>query len=232
MPDGEIIVTARIIPLTWDVGTGSTPGGSLGRGGFYADDIGESDPVTPPTDGTYQPPPDIIVDPAVIVTQAIQQALNRFAMNRLGVHVAIGNAPATTLITTNNGNFVSIDELYSNWLNLDFRLSSRTFPTGFGGQVEGKGPWQSSFSPATLTGYDADSHGSIYLALHELAHTTFASTDFLTEQYGIYRARGGLDANWASSPEFILTEKYANDIARDLAVALELPVMANPTHGY
>lgn len=227
-----IVVTARVRAG----GYGGNAASGFQGGGIYDSlfiDMGPP-PVSeePPTDGSFQPPPTLYPEEGYGLDP---QLASRFRLAILNTYTKLGNAPGNGVISTSNNQLISYDELYSKYLSLDFRVSfTLVFPPGFGGTVgRTDDGYLSTIKNSTVEGYDSIPNGITFMILHELSHITQASSDFHEQKLNSYIARGGTVQNWGSSPEFVETEKYANRIARDIALALNIPLMSvEPTHGY
>jgi hypothetical protein len=227
-----IIVTARVR----SGGYGGSASSGFQAGGIYDSLFIDMSPPPvvddPPIDGSFQPPPTLFAEDGYAIEPGLAQ---RFRLSILSIQTKLGNAPGNSVIATSNNQLIAFDELYAKYLTLDFRISfTLTFPPGFGGTVgridDG---YLSTIKNSTVQGYDSIPNGITFMILHELSHITQASSDFHEQKLNSYIARGGVVANWGSSPEFIETERYANRIARDIALALNIPLMnVEPTHGY
>ena len=230
-----IVVTARLIPRYGALSTPIINEPGPQQGGFYENQATPFEFEAPPTDGSYQPPPAVLIEPVTLIPADVQAAINRLSIAINRIDTLLKNVDAFRAVSTNDGRVLTIDQIYTNWLNLSFLITfNQTFRPGFGGEVRGSRDigWQSRMDRNTLVGYDRNLNGLVFVTIHELGHTTQESVEYLQSQYDAFLGRGGIDSEWSFSPEFADTERYANDIVRDILNILGLPVMANPTHGY
>jgi hypothetical protein len=233
----ELVVTARLLPLSYYNGGGGGGGGIVGASpSFYtsAPDMEALPPEQGPTDGSVQPPPTVYFEEGLSAAETA--ALNRFRLTVQSIHVKLGATYASQTIPSGSGTNITLSDIYSHNLWLNFKITLTTsYRTGAGGEVKtfADGSSLSSMRASTLTGYDAfGESGRNYLALHELSHTLPIATSFFNTQYQTFLAFGGSDANWESSANHAIAERYVNTIAKRLAEALGIPIMENPPHGY
>jgi hypothetical protein len=194
-------------------------------------------------DGGYQPPdpgsnPPIVtadVDLDAAENSSLRLSIIRFGLAISNLHYKLGSIPSFTVVAK-DGRAVDAGELYANWLYLDFTITNGVvYRPGYGGENRGSaasGGWVVHIDRLAFLGYDAlNEAGRNFLALHELAHTTNAATDFWQSQYLSFKARGGQEDQWGMSAEFSAVENYTNHLAKQIANSLEVSLLENPPHG-
>lgn len=233
----EVVVTARYLPFElYDLGSYAPGSGMANPPAIYAEITvdNSSFPVDqPPVDGSYQPPPNVLMEDNDPLTP---EAL-RFKLRLADVHQRLGNAQASKEFLGKLGIKTDIGELYANNLNLDFLITKNVqYLKGFGGGVSNKADgsgFRSSMARETLSGYDKhEVKGLNYLAIHELIHTTPSATKAYDAAFKAFIARGGNEQDFGFSPELASVENAINSLTRDVLIELGLSFLDNPTHGY
>ena len=193
------------------------------------------------TSGAYQPAPMVSVeggepDPNDPKTYPDRQALQFFRQSISEAHTKMSTADASISIVSKDGKTVTLDEFYSNNLHLNFNITFNVdYPPGFGGQTgktkDGDG-WISKIDHETVQNYSYNPNGTNMLAMHELAHTTNAASDYLALRFGQwYRLPDDAKPEWGKSDQFKDVENYTNNLAYQMAKAIDLPIWENPPLG-
>lgn len=229
-----VVISTRLLPLDFFLSLGNSSNSSQ----IFAELTLENSATPPLPIDPESAPPAVSLEDGITLTPAEEQVRARMIARIIAISTRIGQIPdaLSKSFVPKNGAFpVTLDEIYSNLLNLDFELTKNaSYPDGYGGSlVPVLDGWLSSIKVTTLTGYDAHgTKGLNYLILHELAHTLPQAEAYYMQQYSLYIARSDKESGFSISIEFQRNENYSNSLAKAIGDLIDLPAIDEPPFGY